>query len=126
MTSALATDLYQLTMMAGYVAAGVQGRSTFELFVRDMPARRGYLIAAGIEPSHVNSRVGGEEFVENDRLPGDAVEGILPPVTGGRSSSADSGGDCVRRDRREQLRGANSGCAKVSRDSEGCVEQSRL
>ena len=49
MTSALATDLYQLTMMAGYVAAAVRGRSTFELFVRDLPSRRGYLVAAGIE-----------------------------------------------------------------------------
>jgi nicotinate phosphoribosyltransferase len=49
MTSALATDLYQLTMMAGYVAAGVHGRSTFEMFVRDLPSRRGYLVAAGIE-----------------------------------------------------------------------------
>jgi nicotinate phosphoribosyltransferase len=47
--SALATDLYQLTMMAGYVAAGVRGTSTFELFVRDLPPRRGYLVAAGIE-----------------------------------------------------------------------------
>ncbi len=49
MSSFLSTDLYQLTMMAGYVAAGIRGRSTFELFVRDLPDRRGYLVAAGIE-----------------------------------------------------------------------------
>lgn len=49
MTSALATDLYQLTMMAGYVAAGHSGPSTFELYVRELPDRRAYLVAAGIE-----------------------------------------------------------------------------
>jgi nicotinate phosphoribosyltransferase len=49
MKTALATDLYQLTMMAGYHAAGITGRSTFELFVRTLPPQRGYLVAAGIE-----------------------------------------------------------------------------
>ena len=48
MKSALATDLYQLTMMAGYERAGLSGWSTFELFVREMPPHRGYLVAAGI------------------------------------------------------------------------------
>lgn len=36
-------------MMAGYVASGRRGRSTFELFVRELPPRRGFLVAAGIE-----------------------------------------------------------------------------
>jgi nicotinate phosphoribosyltransferase len=49
MKTALATDLYQLTMMAGYHAAGITERSTFELFVRSLPPQRGYLVAAGIE-----------------------------------------------------------------------------
>jgi nicotinate phosphoribosyltransferase len=49
MASALATDLYQLTMMAGYRHGGLVGRSTFELFVRTLPAGRGYLMAAGLE-----------------------------------------------------------------------------
>ena len=48
-TSALATDLYQITMAAGYDHARIDGRSTFELFVRRMPPRRGYLVAAGLE-----------------------------------------------------------------------------
>jgi nicotinate phosphoribosyltransferase len=48
-TSALATDLYQLTMMAGYHHAGIEGRSTFELFVRELPPHRGFLVAAGLE-----------------------------------------------------------------------------
>src|SRR5262245_8638847 len=49
MLSALATDLYQLTMMAGYQHVGLVGRSTFELFVRTLPAQRGYLMVAGLE-----------------------------------------------------------------------------
>ena len=45
-----ATDLYQLTMMAGYAASGMdRARATFELFVRKMPARRSYLVFAGLE-----------------------------------------------------------------------------
>lgn len=47
--SALATDLYELTMMAGYWAAGMDQLATFELYVRDMPDHRGYLVAAGLE-----------------------------------------------------------------------------
>ena len=47
--SALATDLYQLTMMAGYDAAGYHARTTFELFVRELPEPRSYLVAAGLE-----------------------------------------------------------------------------
>ncbi|MBM3737145.1 MAG: nicotinate phosphoribosyltransferase [Acidobacteria bacterium] len=46
----LLTDLYQLTMAAGYVAAGKSGeRATFELFVRRLPGRRDYLVAAGLQ-----------------------------------------------------------------------------
>jgi nicotinate phosphoribosyltransferase len=44
------TDLYQLTMMAGYAAAGIdQSHATFELFVRKLPGNRSYLIFAGLE-----------------------------------------------------------------------------
>ena len=44
------TDLYELTMMAGYIASGMAGqRATFELFVRKMPDRRAYLVFAGLE-----------------------------------------------------------------------------
>jgi nicotinate phosphoribosyltransferase len=49
MTTPLATDLYQLTMMAAYQHAGITGRSTFELFVRSLPAGRAFLVAAGLE-----------------------------------------------------------------------------
>jgi nicotinate phosphoribosyltransferase len=47
-TGALSTDLYQLTMMAGYVRNGLTGRATFELFVRRLPPHRKYLICAGL------------------------------------------------------------------------------
>ncbi len=44
------TDLYQLTMMAGYAAAGLdQEPATFELFVRKLPPDRAYLVFAGLE-----------------------------------------------------------------------------
>lgn len=45
----ISTDLYQLTMVAGYFERGMDHKSTFELFVRDLPERRSYLIAAGLE-----------------------------------------------------------------------------
>lgn len=44
------TDLYQLTMMAGYAAAGIDHKTaTFELFVRRLPPNRSYLVFAGLE-----------------------------------------------------------------------------
>lgn len=45
----LLTDLYQLTMAAGYFQAGkAREIATFELFVRRLPPNRNYLIAAGL------------------------------------------------------------------------------
>lgn len=44
------TDLYELTMMAGYAAEGMaETPATFELFVRKLPANRAYLVFAGLE-----------------------------------------------------------------------------
>lgn len=44
------TDLYQLTMMAGYAATGHGGdRATFEMFVRRLPPGRAFLVFAGLE-----------------------------------------------------------------------------
>lgn len=51
MPTALSTDLYELTMAAGYFDAGMSGPATFELSVRRLPRGRGYLLAAGIEPA---------------------------------------------------------------------------
>lgn len=48
----LTTDLYQLTMMAGHRRAGLSGaRAVFEMFARRLPADRGYLVFAGLEPA---------------------------------------------------------------------------
>ena len=49
MAGGLSTDLYELTMAAGYHAAGEMPRASFELFVRALPASRGFLVAAGID-----------------------------------------------------------------------------
>lgn len=49
MLSALSTDLYELTMIGGYYVAGLSGRATFDLFVRQLPPTRTYLVAAGLE-----------------------------------------------------------------------------
>jgi nicotinate phosphoribosyltransferase len=44
------TDLYELTMMAGYLATGMADlNASFELFVRKMPRGRAYLVFAGLE-----------------------------------------------------------------------------
>jgi nicotinate phosphoribosyltransferase len=44
------TDLYELTMMAGYFATGKAGQlASFELFARKMPPNRAYLLFAGLE-----------------------------------------------------------------------------
>src|SRR5712691_1055219 len=47
--TALSTDLYELTMMAGYHAAGLMVPATFELSVRALPPNRSFLVAAGLE-----------------------------------------------------------------------------
>jgi nicotinate phosphoribosyltransferase len=48
--SALNTDLYQLTMAAGYFVAGKTDElATFELSVRRLPENRNFLVAAGLE-----------------------------------------------------------------------------
>lgn len=67
---ALATDLYQLTMMAGYVASGRHRstRATFELFARRLPRDRKFLIAAGLAPFL--------EFLETLRFSAEDVEAL--------------------------------------------------
>jgi len=45
----LLTDLYELTMAAGYFDAGkASQKATFELSIRRLPARRNFVIAAGL------------------------------------------------------------------------------
>jgi nicotinate phosphoribosyltransferase len=58
--SGLLTDLYELTMAAGYFQTRFDAHATFELFVRHLSPRRNYLVAAGLEQAI--------EFLENVRF----------------------------------------------------------
>lgn len=67
--TALSTDLYQLTMMAGYFHTGRhRAAATFELFVRRLPKNRSCLIAAGLEQAL--------QYIETLRFTPDEVEFI--------------------------------------------------
>src|SRR6476619_1250307 len=56
----LLTDLYQLNMMQAYLDHGDAGTAVFEFFMRKLPARRGFLMAAGLEQAL--------DFLENLRF----------------------------------------------------------
>jgi nicotinate phosphoribosyltransferase len=47
--NALLTDLYELNMVAGYLRRRMNGSATFSLFVRRLPATRGFIVVAGVE-----------------------------------------------------------------------------
>lgn len=46
---ALFADLYELTMAASYFREGMNAEATFSVFVRRLPPRRSFLVAAGLE-----------------------------------------------------------------------------
>ncbi len=46
---AMLVDLYELTMAAAYFEHGMDCHATFELFVRQLPPERTFLVAAGVE-----------------------------------------------------------------------------
>lgn len=46
--SALLTDLYQLNMVQAYFEAGMTETAVFEFFVRKLPDKRNFLVAAGL------------------------------------------------------------------------------
>jgi nicotinate phosphoribosyltransferase len=48
--SALLTDLYQITMLQAYFDEGLHAPASFELFSRELPADRNFLLVAGLEP----------------------------------------------------------------------------
>ncbi|MGA9630926.1 MAG: hypothetical protein WBQ63_05855, partial [Candidatus Acidiferrales bacterium] len=64
--SGLLTDLYELTMAAGYLQTGFDARATFELFPRHLPPKRNYLVAAGLEQAL--------DFLENVRFTADEID----------------------------------------------------
>ena len=47
--SPLTTDLYELNMVQAYLDHGENNEAVFEFFVRKLPPRRGFLLAAGLE-----------------------------------------------------------------------------
>ena len=47
-TSPLLTDLYQFTMLQGYLDQGMEDIAVYEFFVRKLPEHRGFLMAAGL------------------------------------------------------------------------------
>jgi nicotinate phosphoribosyltransferase len=47
--SPLLTDLYELNMVQAYLDRGEQAEAVFEFFVRRLPPRRGFLLAAGLD-----------------------------------------------------------------------------
>jgi len=63
--SGLLTDLYQLTIAPGYIETGFDARATFELFVRSLPPRRSYLVAAGLEQAL--------DYLQNVRFTADEI-----------------------------------------------------
>jgi nicotinate phosphoribosyltransferase len=48
-TTPLLTDLYQLNMIQAYLDHGETKTAVFEFFVRKLPGRRSFLVAAGHE-----------------------------------------------------------------------------
>ena len=48
-TSPLTTDLYELNMIQAYLDQGEDKEAVFEFFVRRLPPRRGFLLAAGLD-----------------------------------------------------------------------------
>ena len=47
-SSPLTTDLYELNMIQAYLDRAEDGEAVFEFFVRRLPARRSFLLAAGL------------------------------------------------------------------------------
>ncbi|MBA4147021.1 MAG: nicotinate phosphoribosyltransferase [Verrucomicrobia bacterium] len=63
-SEALLTDLYQLTMLQGYFEQRMNETAVFEFFVRRLPPKRNFLIAAGLE--QVLEFLEGFHFSEED------------------------------------------------------------
>ena len=49
LASPLSTDLYELNMVQAYLDRDERAEAVFEFFIRRLPARRNFLLAAGLE-----------------------------------------------------------------------------
>jgi len=77
--SGLLTDLYELTMAAGYLETQFDARATFELYVRSLPPGRNYLVAAGLDQAL--------DFLENVHFSGEEVAYLRKQPVFARTSS---------------------------------------
>jgi nicotinate phosphoribosyltransferase len=73
----LLTDLYQLNMIQAYLDHSETKAAVFEFFVRKLPARRGFLVAAGLEQAL--------DFLEGLRFSPDDLDWL---ARGGRFNKA--------------------------------------
>ncbi|MEV4140934.1 nicotinate phosphoribosyltransferase [Dactylosporangium sp. NPDC049742] len=62
----LCTDMYEVRMAAAYLRRAMAGPATFSLFVRRLPADRGFLVAAGLAEAL--------DFLEGFRFEEDEIE----------------------------------------------------
>src|SRR5262245_18479395 len=65
-TSPLTTDLYELNMIQAYLDRGENKTAVFEFFVRRLPARRNFLLAAGLGDTI--------SYLETLRFSGDEID----------------------------------------------------
>ena len=65
-SSLLLTDLYQMNMIQAYLDHGETKTAVFEFFVRNLPSRRGFLMAAGLEQAL--------QFLENLHFSAEEIE----------------------------------------------------
>src|SRR6516165_7992308 len=75
--SPLLTDLYQLNMMQAYLDHDDTKLAVFEFFVRKLPARRGFLLNAGLEQAL--------DFLEQLRFPSDELDWLAGTGRFGRN-----------------------------------------
>ena len=64
--AALLTDLYELTMADSYYRRGMNRECTFDLFVRELPAQRNFMVACGLEQAI--------EYLEHLAFDDDAID----------------------------------------------------
>jgi len=65
-------DLYESTMAAGYFENKIEAITTFELFVREMPKNRSFLVSAGLQQAIeflLNLKFDGEDLEYLKKLP---------------------------------------------------------
>ena len=64
--AALLTDLYELTMASSYFRRSMHATSTFDLFVRQLPSNRNFLISCGLEQAL--------DYLENFHFDDDSID----------------------------------------------------